>query len=379
MRNTTICVNHREDSRLLWTIANIKRTCNPMPEIIVINDGDKSMVNGIMFDGVNARLIHTGGAKGTSFTRHTGIMAASNERIITMDSHIDFADGWLEKFEEGLDAHPDYIFCGKCRNVLMPENKEVGYHSGASLEILKDAKAPVAGKWRRVEEPTGVIPCIMGGCYGLNKSWYQKIGEPWKYGRGWGADEESLTIATRMFGGEAYCINIDITHVFQPRSSYAVTAKDCVNVEYNKARTLLMLPVSETETNKHMDIMIGASPHRSKVYKIIEETGIKKYAEWLKLNAVNFSIMEERNIMQNEQVIKPKTKKRGRPRKKETKPRTQNRMVVDGGTPCPHCGNPYDHRIQNTYPNGNRRVICGLKSKAGCAKPFIIVRRRKVL
>jgi len=68
------------------------------------------------------------------------------------------------------------------------------------------------------------------------------------------------------------------------------------------------------------------------------------------------------------------TKKRGRPRKSAAeiyplKKQIPNIVVSDHGTKCPHCGNCYDHKITNTYSNGNRRAKCGK-----CGKPMIIRR-----
>jgi len=36
-------------------------------------------------------------------------------------------------------------------------------------------------------------------------------------------------------------------------------------------------------------------------------------------------------------------------------------------TPCVHCLAEVDHKVTNTYPNKNRRVICG-----ACGNPFIM-------
>jgi len=46
--------------------------------------------------------------------------------------------------------------------------------------------------------------------------------------------------------------------------------------------------------------------------------------------------------------------------------------AIDPGVPCSHCGHRYGHNIANTYPNGNRRRICG-----GCGKPFVAIRLRE--
>lgn len=61
-------------------------------------------------------------------------------------------------------------------------------------------------------------------------------------------------------------------------------------------------------------------------------------------------------------------------KKKTRKKRTANHIVVERGTPCRHCGHEFDHKITHTYPNGNRRVLCGARGKGGCGKPFIIQR-----
>lgn len=359
MRNTTICINHREDSRVHWTIANIKRTCDPLPEIIVIDDGNT--LGDI--DGVT--VIKHKKPMGTSYCRHVGVTAASKVRVITMDSHIDFSDGWLEKFEEALDRNNDVVVCGKCRNVDA-NGREVGYHAGANISFFDEPSNPVAGKWRSGLKSVGSIQCLMGACYGISKIWYEQIGEPWKFGLGWGGDEESVSIATRLMLGTVVCLDVDIIHIYQPTPTYEVKASDCERVLYNKARLLEMLPISATRKRHAMNMLIGESPHRNKINAMMRETGIREYGKWLKENArVKFKQIE------GESMKKEVAKKT---RKKETKPRVQNKIVVDKGNPCPKCGNPYDHRVQNTYPNGRRRVLCGAKNGSGCGMPFILRR-----
>jgi hypothetical protein len=44
-------------------------------------------------------------------------------------------------------------------------------------------------------------------------------------------------------------------------------------------------------------------------------------------------------------------------------------VAVDPGVPCSHCGHRYGHHVTNTYPNGNRRRVCG-----ACGKPFVAMR-----
>lgn len=58
--------------------------------------------------------------------------------------------------------------------------------------------------------------------------------------------------------------------------------------------------------------------------------------------------------------------------KSKPKKREQNVVVEDKGIPCPHCGLRYGHTVTNTYPNGNRRRMCG-----GCHKPFVTMRAKE--
>lgn len=51
------------------------------------------------------------------------------------------------------------------------------------------------------------------------------------------------------------------------------------------------------------------------------------------------------------------------------RPYTIAPRAVDPGVPCVHCGHRYGHVIVNTYPNGNRRRVCG-----GCGNPFCTTR-----
>jgi len=116
--------------------------------------------------------------------------------------------------------------------------------------------------------------------------------------------------------------------------------------------------------------MLRRTRTSQKIWATVQNSGIDKYAEWLKTSAV----LTGQQIINEEDIMPEVKKKRGRPRKKETKPRVQNVIVIDKGNPCPKCGNAYGHRVQNTYPNGRRRVICGEKERCGCGHPFLLER-----
>lgn len=58
---------------------------------------------------------------------------------------------------------------------------------------------------------------------------------------------------------------------------------------------------------------------------------------------------------------------------KQKRQYTQAARVVDHGVPCIHCKHRYDHKVTNTYANGNRRRICGK-----CGRPFVSVRSKEL-
>ena len=74
-------------------------------------------------------------------------------------------------------------------------------------------------------------------------------------------------------------------------------------------------------------------------------------------------------------MAKPKRKHTKKPAVKQQEPPKEKReylqgpVILDPGVPCRHCGHRYGHKITHTYPNGNRRRICG-----GCGLPFITKR-----
>jgi hypothetical protein len=76
--------------------------------------------------------------------------------------------------------------------------------------------------------------------------------------------------------------------------------------------------------------------------------------------------------MENEQqaTTSDQTHKRFRTQRVKRKPQETNIVTVDPGISCVHCCALYDHLVTNTYPNGNRRLIC-----SKCGRPFVTKRK----
>jgi hypothetical protein len=52
----------------------------------------------------------------------------------------------------------------------------------------------------------------MGGCFGLTKSFYDAMEQPWQYGKGWGGDEESISLAAWYMGGLCWLLPQVVNH-----------------------------------------------------------------------------------------------------------------------------------------------------------------------
>jgi DNA-directed RNA polymerase subunit RPC12/RpoP len=58
-------------------------------------------------------------------------------------------------------------------------------------------------------------------------------------------------------------------------------------------------------------------------------------------------------------------------KRKSRRSYTESPLVVEPGIRCPHCRQEgHEHRVLNTYPNGNRRRKCQF-----CGRPFVSMRR----
>jgi hypothetical protein len=72
----------------------------------------------------------------------------------------------------------------------------------------------LSAKWLPQGGRAGVVPAIMGACYGMRKDWYVNIGEPLHLLEAWGGDEELLSLCSWMMGGRVYCLPITVGHMY---------------------------------------------------------------------------------------------------------------------------------------------------------------------
>jgi hypothetical protein len=343
----TIAINCRQDPRLTWTLDNIARVTseNDRPEVIVVFDGNQKRPDLSKYPFVRA-VQPSRSAMGTSYSRHMGVMEAKHEAVITCDSHIDFTVGALDILRDSINESPHALICAICR---MTGGKETNDYYGADLFEYVDGKenavtvrgsgerVAVAGKWRK-ETTTGVIGCIMGGCYGLTRSTYIHAGEPWKYGRGWGCDEESAAIAWAACGYVCLLVNAVVIHEYQKKPTYKHNALDVKNVWYNRYRATAML--CRGDKKKLMDMIGFMGSSCGKETHLYAMQALEDVQPW-----VDYIAGQSKSVM-------------ARPKRIERKPRVESTVVMDRGTPCRKCEARYSMRTLHVWPNGNRRACC---------------------
>ena len=253
---TVVIPEHNEKQNLAETIANIKATQKNCVHIEHVNDTERM---------------------GTSYSRHVGITRVKTEVIITIDAHMRFMPGALDKMAQHIaDSTQDTLCCLRCHYNDSFDFDKPSY-TGAKLLWKQDEKEnrkAISAVWD--SNDVGEIPAVMGGCYGFKKSSYLKMGEPWKLGFGWGGDEETLSVAMRLIGGVVELLPYRCAHLYIPRKEIDTTSENAgvSKVWYNKVRNLFYFPISNEQRNDLLEFTLSCDEikdNRHLVTNLIDE------------------------------------------------------------------------------------------------------------
>ena len=272
-RYTVVITERAEADSLASTVANIKDTQKNVTEILHISDQH---------------------GRGPSRARHEGLTRAENEIVIICDAHMRFMPGALDAQASYQEANRNTISCLVCHHNDSMEFSLPGY-LGASLH-WKFTESGVnqnilVAKWR-THGDLGEIPCLLGACYGINRSFYKKIGSPWMMGIGWGACEETVSIAARLVGGSVVILPSRCAHEYH--SSFPVrpaASPDNYGIWYNYLRNLHFLPLGDSsrmDLTEHLFKNPAALYYRNIVEALIIKNKeiINACADTLKKNQV---------------------------------------------------------------------------------------------
>lgn len=345
--------------------------------------------------GIDVELLEDLPAMGCGYRRHQLIMQTKADAVVICDAHMKFSPGYFEAVTAHLRQHPDDVTVSRMRSINHDWTEAEGQvYAGAEMRLEDkwpgEQHIPIAAKWRRDDGSTGLVGAVMGACYGFRVDRYKQMGCPLAILRAWGGDEELLSIASWMTGGRVHLIPGTAYHMFAaPRAKYApLMFHEELQIWANRLAMLTAIPMADTTKSRLLTWLkrnLFIKQHPGPINAAVEKrmADIERLHEALDGGVMTFEQYIEQwgrktKPDQTEEAYMAKAAKADRQRrtpakaKPATKPRTctNNIRVMERGTPCPHCGHLFDHRTTNSYPNKNRRVICG-----GCERPFIIFRK----
>ena len=226
-----------DNDELNKTIDSINNTTKDGDvEIIVIDDFSTSPVP----YRPDVKLIRNYERLGAGASRHIGAKNAKCERLLLIDSHMRFIDGWLESAMTSMEGKKKTLWCSLCLGLNkdnMNPLKPNGVYSGAKLSFQKDKI--FEGIWDSIKnEDNYEISCIMGANYFIHKSWFLYIGGL-ESNKMWGSEEPFISIKSWLSGGEVRLMtNVKIGHKFRDESPYITDIKYII---YNKIRPIKVL------------------------------------------------------------------------------------------------------------------------------------------
>lgn len=280
MKKVTIGVICREDPRLPGTVNSLRDTAGDQADILVLYDGEQKRPQ--LPEDIRT-ITPWESPKGTSAMRHAVVSNSDTPLVISCDSHLEFPQGWLDKYIDELESHPNSVVCPIC-DCVDPETLESHPHYAANLHWMADhdphtgtnrhagERVAVTGRWRKHPDiEPGPVGCIMGACYGVNRAWYNHIGEPWKYGYGWGSDEESITLASSFCGGQSRMVDTRIRHMTQKNITYMPSRDHTTAVWYNRLRLIWGYPHSEEYARELEDWVYSSSAFQGTCGKYLKK------------------------------------------------------------------------------------------------------------
>lgn len=227
---------------LSHTITRARDAAGCQIEVIVVSDG--------IADPGPADMVITPDHHGTSYSRHAGMQAVTCDLCVTIDAHVRLCDDWAVKILYAFDpAWQKSVACGHVGHLspdFQPMDKPC-YH-GARLNWMDTSAEPrpLTARWHGMNKAGDRIGAVMGAFYALRKSWYNAMGCPWELNRGWGCDEEIISLASWVNGGNCRLLpeECEAWHLFGHAGTRYAPA-ELAEVVRNRQRLLWAFPFTD--------------------------------------------------------------------------------------------------------------------------------------
>jgi glycosyltransferase involved in cell wall biosynthesis len=253
-----ILTYHQEGQEFLQEcVDQIKATVDIPFELIVVDDNSRLPLRPIP----DVKIIRNASNRGVGASFDVGVAEAQGEDIILSACDMRFINnGWAGKLVKEINDYPDSLTCTACvgLNKEKPENMDFELRRkhlrcyGATILMFHDKKSNpkkeesfrgiIEAKWKSQnvmsKDKSYEIPCILGACYGVKKSWYNYIDGFWGH-RYWGSLEPYISLKSWMFGGSCRCApHIETGHIFKREGVHGITQETLL---YNKMLVATLL------------------------------------------------------------------------------------------------------------------------------------------
>lgn len=187
---------------------------------------------------------------GTGHARHAGVLSARAPIVVTIDAHVRLCDMWDDYIKAVFErtAWRKSIACGHV-GALKSDFTPAGpckYHGAKIhwLEIKDTGEArPLAARWHD-NKSERKIGAVMGAFYAFRRQWYSEIGEPWGVLDSWGLDEELISLASWMSGGDCKLLpaHIEAWHMFGRADQISYSVTEAEEIRNNRFKLLRLFP-----------------------------------------------------------------------------------------------------------------------------------------
>lgn len=213
----TAIIPTRDDDSLSRTVQTLGGKC----EILVIDDASVRPVS-TGGHGGHVRVIRNEHPVGPAVSRHIGAEEAETEWLMFSDSHMIYPSDWydiaMDYIKDALESEiwgPIYR-----QNIIAdPFWHDTRLIGGADFFFWrhKDGTFSFCDLVpRRIKHRTDWdVPCLLGGCYFINKRWFLRMGG-FQYMTGYGSEEPWLSWNTWLKGGYVKIMGkLIVTHLWQ--------------------------------------------------------------------------------------------------------------------------------------------------------------------
>lgn len=213
----------------------------PEYEIIVVDDCSKDPLPEI--EGI--KIIRNEINRGVGQSFDVGVSQAKGEYLIILACDMRFIpNNWVSKLVKEINNYPKSFTCTACigLNNERPENMDFNKRRnilrcyGATILMFHDKQSNprmtdtfrgiIEAKWQPLDktsiDKSYEIPCILGACYGVKKSWYQYVDGFWGHKK-WGTLEPYISLKSWLFGGSCRIApQIETAHIFKKNGTHDI-------------------------------------------------------------------------------------------------------------------------------------------------------------